>query len=76
MKLPLSSTRLFILVNESIILSFWAIDDDSGDYDDDDDDNDDDDNDSDDYDEVEGYGAKQRMKWRIMKWLMNDDNSE
>ena len=64
MKLPLSSTRLFILVNESIILSFWAIDDDSGDYDDDD------------YDEVEDYGAKQGTKWRIMKWLMNDDNSE
>jgi len=74
LKLPLSSTRLFILVNESIILSFWAIDDDdNGDYNDD---NDDDDNDSDDYDEVEDYGAKQRTKWMIMKWLMNDDNSE
>jgi len=59
LKLPLSSTRLFILVNESIILSFWAIDDN-------------DDYDSDDYDEVEDYGAKQGTKWRIMKWLMND----
>jgi hypothetical protein len=71
-------------------LSFWAIDDDgddSGDYDDDNDsgdydndsgdyDDDNDDNDSDDYDEVGDYGAKQRTKWRIMKWLMNDDNSE
>ena len=55
-------------MNESIILSFWAIDDDdSGDYDNDsgdyDDDNDDDDDyDSDNYDEVEDYGAKQGTK--------------
>ena len=62
-------------MNESIILSFWAIDDDSGDYDDDNDSGDYD-NDSGDYDEVEDYGPKQGTKWRILKWLMNDDNSE
>ena len=46
--------------------------------DDNDDDNDsgDDDDDNGDYDDVEDYGPKQGTKWRIMKWLMNDDNSE
>ena len=46
------------------------------DNDDDDNDSGDDDDDNGDYDDVEDYGPKQGTKWRIMKWLMNDDNSE